>query len=106
MYDDGQFPPKCDTSSTGFQATFRNPLQANPALNNISRQTERHAAEPEYRSSGGLGIEEQKELQEFVTELGKTRDAIRAWDPNRHHLVQVVFNLVPLSSWTSHFAGN
>ena len=38
----------------------------------------------------------------FVDALGKARAAIRQWDSNRNHLVQVVFNLVPLSSWVDY----
>ena len=39
-----------------------------------------------------------RQLAEFVTALKEQRDAIRQWDANRNHLVQVVFNLVPLSN--------
>lgn len=55
--------------------------------------------EPEYRQGGGLGVEEQRGLREFVDALGRCRDSFRQWDPNPHRLISVVFNLVPLSSW-------
>jgi hypothetical protein len=58
--------------------------------------------EPEYKAAGGLREEDLKSLAVFVDALGKTRAAIRQWDANRNHLVQVVFNLVPLSSWTAY----
>ena len=32
----------------------------------------------------------------------KQRAAIRQWDPHPHRTVQVVFNLVPLSSWKAY----
>lgn len=55
--------------------------------------------EPEYRQGGGLGVEEQRRLREFVDALGRCRDSFRSWDPNPHRMISVVFNLVPLSSW-------
>ncbi|MFN0125792.1 MAG: formylglycine-generating enzyme family protein [Verrucomicrobiales bacterium] len=55
--------------------------------------------EPEYRAGGGLGVEEQERLREFVDALSKTRDSIRQWDGNPQRFISVVFNLVPLSSW-------
>ncbi len=61
--------------------------------------------EPEYHSGGGLGVEEQKNLAEFVDAMQQNRDAIRKWDPNPRHMCQVVFNLVPLSSWTAYLPG-
>jgi len=56
--------------------------------------------EPEYAAGGGLGVEEQRRLREFVGALDKLRRSLREWDPNDRHLISVVFNLVPLSSWT------
>jgi len=58
--------------------------------------------EPEYREGGGLGDDEKRKLAEFVDGLAKTRQAMRTWDPNEKHIFSVVFNLVPLSSWTSY----
>jgi formylglycine-generating enzyme required for sulfatase activity len=55
--------------------------------------------EPEYHSGGGLGVSDQQELKRFVDTLDRNRAALRQWDPNRLHMVQTVFNLVPLSSW-------
>jgi len=57
--------------------------------------------EPEYMAGGGLGVKPQEELAEVVEAFRKQRAAIRQWDANRYRLVQVVFNLVPLSSWTA-----
>lgn len=56
--------------------------------------------EPEYRAGFGLGESDQKQLSEVVEALKKTRDSIRNWDKNQLRMVSVVFNLVPLSSWT------
>ena len=56
--------------------------------------------EPEYRAGFGLGVAAQRQLREFADGLAKTRDALRAWDPNPNRMISVVFNLVPLSSWT------
>lgn len=58
--------------------------------------------EPEYHSGGGLGVRDQQELKGFVDALQQNRDNIRKWDPNPDHSIQVVFNLVPLSSWTAY----
>jgi formylglycine-generating enzyme required for sulfatase activity len=58
--------------------------------------------EPEYAAGGGLGAEPQQKLAQFVSVLTEYRDALRQWDANRDHMVQVVFNLVPLSSWTAY----
>lgn len=58
--------------------------------------------EPEYNARGGLAVEAQEGLAELVEAFRKTRDAIRQWDANPHRTVQVVFNLVPLSSWTAY----
>lgn len=55
--------------------------------------------EPEYRAGGGLGEGDMRKLHGFVDGLRKSRDALRLWDPNPHHMISVVFNLVPLSSW-------
>ncbi len=56
--------------------------------------------EPEYKTGGGLGVEAQTQVRQFVEGLRLNRDTIRRWDPNPHRMVSVVFNLVPLSSWT------
>ncbi len=58
--------------------------------------------EPEYTAGGGLGVESQRRLDAFVAALRKNRDSIRQWDANPHHMISVVFNLVPLSSWTDY----
>lgn len=58
--------------------------------------------EPEYKAGGGLNAEVQKERTAFVDGLGKLRESLRQWDSNRNHMVQVVYNLVPLSSWTAY----
>ncbi len=58
--------------------------------------------EPEYRAGGGLGVEEQQQLREFVGALGKLRDSLRRWDGNPRRMISVVFNLVPLSSWVDY----
>ena len=58
--------------------------------------------EPEYHSGGGLGVQDQRELKAFVEALQQNRDNIRKWDSNPDHSIQVVFNLVPLSSWTAY----
>ncbi|MBM4090526.1 MAG: formylglycine-generating enzyme family protein, partial [Planctomycetes bacterium] len=58
--------------------------------------------EPEYNARGGLAVEAQEQLAELVEAFRKQREAIRQWDPNPHRTVQVVFNLVPLSSWTAY----
>jgi len=55
--------------------------------------------EPEYKAGGGLREEDQRYLAQFVDALTKTRAAIRESDGNPRRTVQVVFNLVPLSSW-------
>lgn len=56
--------------------------------------------EPEYRTGGGLGVEEKRRVAEFVEGLRKTREMIREIHPNPNLMISVVFNLVPLSSWT------
>jgi hypothetical protein len=58
--------------------------------------------EPEYKAGGGLGVEEQRQLRDFVEGLRRNRDALRQWDPRPHRMISVVFNLVPLSSWTDY----
>jgi hypothetical protein len=57
--------------------------------------------EPEYYWRGGLSAGEQEHLAKGVASFQQIRAVIRRWDPNPHHMVQVVFNLVPLSSWTA-----
>ena len=58
--------------------------------------------EPEYRAGFGLGVEDRRRLREFATALSRTRDSLRTWDPRPHRMISVVFNLVPLSSWTEY----
>lgn len=58
--------------------------------------------EPEYAAGGGLGVEEQQRLREFVDAFQSLRRSIREWDDNPDHMISVVFNLVPLSSWTDY----
>lgn len=58
--------------------------------------------EPEYRAGFGLGVTTREQLQEFANGLNLTKEAIRRWDKNPHRMVSVVFNLVPLSSWTEY----
>lgn len=56
--------------------------------------------EPEYRTGGGLSVEEKKRVAEFVDGLRQTRAMIQEINPNPNLMISVVFNLVPLSSWT------
>jgi len=58
--------------------------------------------EPEYRAGFGLGVADQKQLQDFVRGMQLTRDSLRLWDKNPRRMISVVFNLVPLSSWTEY----
>ncbi|MEY4565140.1 MAG: hypothetical protein RLY14_110 [Planctomycetota bacterium] len=58
--------------------------------------------EPEYRAGFGLGVADQKQLREFVRGLQLTRNSLRQWDKNPQRMISVVFNLVPLSSWTEY----
>jgi formylglycine-generating enzyme len=58
--------------------------------------------EPEYARGDGLGVTDRKGLEEFVEGFRRTREALRTWDPNPHRMISVVFNLVPLSSWTAY----
>jgi hypothetical protein len=58
--------------------------------------------EPEYHSGFGLGVEAQRGLREFAGGMLSLRRALREWDPNPHRMISVVFNLVPLSSWTEY----
>ncbi len=58
--------------------------------------------EPEYKAGFGLGTEDQRQLREFAAGLEKTRDSLRTWDPRPNRMISVVFNLVPLSSWTEY----
>jgi formylglycine-generating enzyme len=58
--------------------------------------------EPEYHAGFGLGVESQKRLREFATGLQSTRESLRRWDQNPNRMISVVFNLVPLSSWTEY----
>ena len=56
--------------------------------------------EPEYAAGFGLGVETQRHLGKLVDAFAKTRRSLRQWDPNTNRMISVVFNLVPLSSWT------
>ncbi len=58
--------------------------------------------EPEYKGGGGLSVPDQQATAVFADALKKTRDGIRKWDKNPHRTTQVVFNLVPLSSWVDY----
>lgn len=58
--------------------------------------------EPEYRAGFGLGVAEQRQLREVVAAFRQTRESLRRWDANPDRLISVVFNLVPLSSWTEY----
>lgn len=58
--------------------------------------------EPEYAAGYGLGVEARNRLREFSTALTRTRESLRAWDPKPHRMISVVFNLVPLSTWTEY----
>jgi hypothetical protein len=58
--------------------------------------------EPEYRAGFGLGVAAQRELREVVEGFRQTRESLRRWDANPDRLISVVFNLVPLSSWTEY----
>jgi len=56
--------------------------------------------EPEYRVGAGIGVGEQKELRKFTESFVRARQELREWDPNPYRMISVVFNLVPLSTWT------
>ncbi|MBM3824768.1 MAG: formylglycine-generating enzyme family protein [Verrucomicrobia bacterium] len=56
--------------------------------------------EPEYRVGAGIGVEERRSVQHFVDSFMRARQELREWDPNPHRMISVVFNLVPLSTWT------
>jgi len=56
--------------------------------------------EPEYRVGAGIGVEERRALHKFVDSFVRARQELREWDPNPHRMISVVFNLVPLSTWT------
>jgi len=56
--------------------------------------------EPEYRVGAGIGVEEQRGVREFVDSFARARRELKQWDPNPHRMISVVFNLVPLSTWT------
>lgn len=86
-----------DTAEISRQRKWVEAISRHPALLGYQLYDE-----PEYRARGGLGTEEKKELADFVEALRRNRDAIRQWDPNKNHMIQVVFNLVPLSSWTAY----
>lgn len=58
--------------------------------------------EPEYSAGFGLGVTDQRRLREFSEGLRRTRESIRKSDPNPNRMISVVFNLVPLSSWTEY----
>jgi len=58
--------------------------------------------EPEYAAGYSLGVEARNRLREFSTALTRTRESLRAWDPKPHRMISVVFNLVPLSTWTEY----
>jgi formylglycine-generating enzyme required for sulfatase activity len=58
--------------------------------------------EPEYRAGFGLGVAAHRELREVVEGFRQTRESLRRWDANPDRLISVVFNLVPLSSWTEY----
>jgi formylglycine-generating enzyme required for sulfatase activity len=56
--------------------------------------------EPEYGAGFSLGVPGQKHLKHFAGSLQAARQSMRTWDPNPDRMISVVFNLVPLSSWT------
>ena len=56
--------------------------------------------EPEYRVGAGIGVEERRAVHKFVDSFVRARQELREWDPNPHRMISVVFNLVPLSTWT------
>ncbi|MDA0813599.1 MAG: SUMF1/EgtB/PvdO family nonheme iron enzyme, partial [Verrucomicrobia bacterium] len=58
--------------------------------------------EPEYKHGDSLGVTDRKGLDAFVGGMSALRDSLREWDPNPHRMISVVFNLVPLSSWTAY----
>ena len=58
--------------------------------------------EPEYAAGYSLGVEARNRLHDFTKALQQTRQALRTWDPKPHRMVSVVFNLVPLSTWTEY----
>ncbi len=58
--------------------------------------------EPEYAAGFGLGVESRRRLADLAGALVRTREALRRWDDNPRRMVSVVFNLVPLSSWTEY----
>lgn len=56
--------------------------------------------EPEYAAGFGLGVESQRRLADFARALVSLRESLRRWDDNPRRMISVVYNLVPLSSWT------
>jgi formylglycine-generating enzyme len=56
--------------------------------------------EPEYKGGGSMKETDIRTTTVFVDCLTKEYQAIHAWDTNRDHLVQVVFNNVPFSGWS------
>ncbi len=58
--------------------------------------------EPEYAAEYSLGVKARKRLQDFSSALIQTRKSLREWDPRPHRMISVVFNLVPLSTWTEY----
>lgn len=64
------------------------------------------ADEPEYQGgSGSLGQHLPEQMLQLPEALRRTKEAIRAIDTNQNHVIQVVFNLVPLSSWMEFLPG-
>lgn len=57
--------------------------------------------EPEYKVENGFDESASPARKKFIDALTRNRLAIRKWDKNPHRPVQVVFNLVPLSSYAS-----
>jgi len=58
--------------------------------------------EPEYRAGFGLGVEARRNVTDFSAALLRTRESLLRWDPNPRRMTSVVYNLVPLSSWTEY----
>ena len=84
-----------DAGEIARQRRFTEAIAAHPALFGYQLYDE-----PEYAAGGGLGVEEQRRLREYVEAFVRLRDSLRSWDANELHMVTCVFNLVPLSSWT------
>jgi len=84
-----------DDAEIARQRRFVEAIASHPALFGYQLYDE-----PEYAAGGGVGVEEQRRLREFVGAFERLRDSLRRWDGNERRMITCVFNLVPLSCWT------